>query len=141
MKIATIALTVALTMPVAALAQAVADSNAESISQSGAQSAVILEGSSYPRNTPGLGGIGVNTTTPCSVGTGAGIVVPGAGVQFSGGKVDKGCVTRQEAAMLADLMNMPSSPGKRAAIHHACAFSDTLRHTLVAIGACRMVEP
>lgn len=133
-----LALALATLAPGVALAQAaISDSH----SQSGASSAVILEGSTYHRQTPGLGGIGANSTAGCVVGSGAGIVVPGVGAQFTGGRMDRDCVTRAEAAMLADLMNMPNSPGKRAAIHHACAHSESLRHTLVAIGACRMVEP
>lgn len=135
MKALTLALTALILMPAAAFAQATAGSH----SHSGAQSAVILEGSTYGNNTPGLGGIGANSTAGCVIGSGAGVVLPGFGAQATGGKMDRDCVTRQEAAMLAELLNMPDSPGKRAAIHHACAYSESLRHTLVAVGACRMV--
>lgn len=137
MKATVIAVTLAATL---ASGSALAQASADSVSQSGASSAVILEGSTYHRQTPGLGGIGANSTAHCVVGSGAGIVVPGVGAQFTGGRMDRDCVTRAEAAMLADLLNMPNSPGKRAAIAHACAFSESLRHTLVSVGACRMKE-
>lgn len=138
MKATVIAVTLAATL---ASGAALAQASADSVSQSGASSAVILEGSTYHRQTPGLGGIGANSTAHCVVGSGAGIVVPGVGAQFTGGRMDRDCVTRAEAAMLADLMNMPAGPAKRAAIFHSCANSPSLRHTLVSIGACRMVEP
>ena len=134
MKIITTALALSMILPAAAIAQG--STTADANSQSGASSQVILEGSSYQRHAPGLGGVSAFTTAPCSIGNGFGIVGPGAGVQWSGGRVDKGCVTRTEAAMLRDLLDMPPSAGRQAAIHHACANSAALRDTLVAMGAC-----
>lgn len=109
---------------------------ADSSSNSGANSQVILEGSESPNYAPGLGGVGGNSTAPCVIGTGFGIVGPGAGLQFSGGRIEEHCLTRTESAMLADLLNMPNSPGKRAAIAHACKFDKRLQETLVAVGVC-----
>ena len=129
---AILALAVASMLPLPALAQATADSN----SQSGANSQVILEGSEYAAPAPGMGGIGGSSTAPCIVAQGFGIVGPGAGIQYSGGRVDDACLTRTEAAMLRDLLDMRPTAGRQAAIAHACRYSERLRATLVAAGAC-----
>ena len=134
MKITIPALALAMILPAAALAQS--KTTADANSQSGASSQVILEGSSYQRHAPGMGGVGTNSTAPCVVGYGGGLVIPGGGVQLSNGKIDRDCVTRTEAAMLRDLLDMPPSAGRQAALHHACANNERLRETLVAVGAC-----
>ena len=126
------ALAVASMLPLPAFAQATADSN----SHSGANSQVVLEGSVYERPAPGLGGIGGNTTAPCIVAQGFGLVGPGAGIQYSGGRTDMACLTRTEAAMLKDLLDMRPTAGRQAAIYHACKYSERLRDTLVAAGVC-----
>ena len=131
-------LALAMILPTSAIAQATTSADANSTS--GANSQVILEGSSYERHAPGLGGIGSNSTSPCAISQGIGLVGPGAGIQFGNTRIDKGCLTRTEAAMLRDLLDMRPSPGRQAAIHHACAKSASLRDTLVAVGAC-VVRP
>lgn len=132
MKITAFALAMASILPAAALAQATSESG----SNSAANSHVTFEGTNYERPAPGLGGIGTNSTAPCVIGQGFGVVGPGAGIQWSGGKIDESCLTRTEAAMLRDMLNMPQSPGKQAAIAHACRYSDRLQTTLVATGHC-----
>ena len=112
------------------------DVTADSNSHSGAQSSIVREGTDIDRAAPGLGGIGGNSTAPCAIAQGFGIVGPGAGLQFGNARIDKSCLTRVEAAMLRDLLDMRPSPGRQAAIHHACANNKRLRETLVAMGAC-----
>lgn len=114
----------------------IAQVNSESGSQSAAQSHVILEGSNYDRPAPGMGGVGGNSTAPCVISRGWGVVGPGAGIQYTNGRIDDSCLTRTEAAMVKDLLDMPPSQGKQAAIAHACRYSERLRETLVAAGAC-----
>lgn len=113
-----------------------AGATAESNSQSAANSQVILEGSEYGHNTPGLGGVSGNNTAPCVISQGIGLVGPGGGIQFGNGRIDPDCLTRTEAAMVLDLLNKPPSLGKRAAITHACTHSKRLQQTLVAVGVC-----
>lgn len=139
MKITAFALALASILPAAASAQGTTTADANS--QSGANSQVILEGSSYQRHAPGLGGVGSNSTAPCVVGYGGGLVIPGGGIQIGNGKIDKNCEVRTEAAMLRDLLNMQTSPGKTAAILHACKNSDRMSETLGAMGHCPQAAP
>lgn len=111
--------------------------NSESQSQSQSSSGIYMEGSNV---TPSMGGFGGNSTAPCVIGRGAGVGVPGAGVGFSTGTLERNCNTREEAKFIANLLNMPNGIAKTAAIHAACSQDESIRKTLVAVGVCRVVK-
>lgn len=106
--------------------------------ESGSYSGVNIEGSNYDNknNTPGLGGIAGNTTAPCVISNGAGVVLPGGGIQFSTGRLDPDCVTRTEASILRDIAAMRNGPPKTAAILHFCSNDVSMRKTLIQLRLC-----
>ena len=113
-------------------------SQSDAASQSGSYSGVNIEGSNYDykNNTPGLGGIAGNTTAPCVISNGAGVVIPGGGIQFSTGRLDPDCVTRTEASILRDIAAMRNGPPKNAAILHFCSNDVSMRRTLIQLRLC-----
>jgi len=104
---------------------------ATSQSQSASQSGVIVEGSTVPDNTPGLGGL-AGSAGNCYPGGGAQAVWPGGGVGIGGGRIDPECNLRMEMAALGSIA------GKKAAIAHACRYDRSMRATLASLGLCRI---
>lgn len=109
------------------------DVDSDSDSRSTSSSGVYIAGSGD--NTPGLGGSGSNSTAPCVVNNGAGVVAPGAGVSFSWSRIARDCETRVEAQALEHLL------GREAAITHLCIHDRSMRQTLQAMGYCRPSRP
>lgn len=126
---------VALTVAGGAFAQS-ANLNNNAQSQSGAlsgsSSAVTIEGAQIPDNTPGLGGL-VGSAGNCYPGGAAQAVGPGFGLGIGGGRVDPECNIRMEMQAIAAVH------GKRAAMLHACMHDESMRRTLMAVGACKPV--
>lgn len=140
MKLVTAGLTAILLGATPALADtsASAGAGAAAGSQSGASSELTFNSGSVPDNTPGIVVGGGMSTAPCVVGRGAGAGVPGAGLGFSWGVINKDCETREEAKFLANLLNMRPGPSKQAAIFVACKNDKTLQEALVYVGACQV---
>lgn len=107
-------------------------------SASGAQSfsGVNIEGSAAARIAPSMGAPGVMHTAPCIIGHSVGVSVVGFGVANGGGRLEENCNTREEAQFLFEVLAQRDSQARQAAIYHMCATDESLRNTLVAMGAC-----
>lgn len=110
--------------------------NSASGALSGSYSGIYSEGTHIPNNTPGLGAAGTNSTAECIRGHGAGIVLPGFGINYSNGVLEENCNTRAEAYILRDLTNRRPSAGRTSAMLHFCLNDESMARTLSAMGNC-----
>lgn len=76
-----------------------------------------------------------NSTAPCVIGQSGGIGLAGIGISAGGGKIDRDCVTRQEAQILAEIATMRGEQ-RRAAVMHFCTHTESMQRTMVALGWC-----
>lgn len=97
-----------------------------------------MEGSNISANAPSMPAPGIHHTAPCIIGRSSGVSVAGFGVSGGGGSIDENCNTREEVVFLSRLLEQPPGPARTAGIYHACANDESLRRTLVAMGACVM---
>lgn len=127
---------------VAAASASAQSVSSESVSQSGSYSGVVVEGSEtdLSNQVPGMAAPGMSHTTSCALSATGAISMPGFGISFGNGRIDGECNTREEARFLHDLLSQRPSHARQAAIYHACSRDKSMRDTLVAIGACRVVS-
>ena len=140
MKSLIIAAAIASIITAPALAQDYNASNsAQSQSHSQSGSAINRGGDTVYSSTaiaPSMG-----TTMPCVVGQSGGIGALGVGVSVGGGKIDKDCIAKQDAAVLRDIARMnPRDPARTATILHLCSNHATLRRSMISLGWCRIAQ-
>jgi hypothetical protein len=129
-------ITAALVAALAASSAAAQEAVSESLSGSSSYSGVNIEGSPAARIAPSMGAPGVMHTAPCIIGHSVGVSVVGFGVSSGGGRLEENCNTREEAQFLFEVLRQPAGTARQAAIYHMCATDESLRATLVAMGAC-----
>ena len=127
---------IAATLMVAAGTASAQEAVSGSLSGSTSFSGVNIEGAAAARIAPGVSAPGVMHTAPCIVGRSAGISIIGGGFSGGGGTLEENCNTREEAQFLFEVLAQRNSPARQAAIYHMCATDESLRNTLVAMGAC-----
>ena len=107
-----------------------------SLSGSTSFSGVNIEGSAAARIAPSVGAPGVMHTAPCIIGHSMGVSIIGGGISGGGGRLEENCNTREEAQFLFEVLAQRNGPARHAAIYHMCSTDESLRNTLVAMGAC-----